>query len=53
MDRCTGCQPTDLDVGITVFGDLADVDAGRVKVEWAWLEDVPGSAMGNSSSSRL
>ncbi|KIW61879.1 hypothetical protein PV05_01950 [Exophiala xenobiotica] len=46
VDRCTGCQPTDLDVTIDTFAMLADVDSGRVDVVWNWLEDVPASAQG-------
>jgi hypothetical protein len=46
VDRCTGCQPTDIDVTINIFGMLADVDQGRVLVEWNWLEDVPANAQG-------
>lgn len=38
VDRCTGCQPTDLDTTITVFAGMADVDQGRVDVTWAWLD---------------
>ncbi|KAJ9602384.1 hypothetical protein H2200_013239 [Cladophialophora chaetospira] len=44
VDRCTGCQPKDLDVTIDTFADLAEVDLGRVLVEWNWLEDVPSGA---------
>ncbi|KAG2420036.1 hypothetical protein HFD88_004834 [Aspergillus terreus] len=41
VDRCVGCKATDLDVSRSVFGQLADLDLGRVVVEWAWLEDAP------------
>ncbi|KAL6250799.1 hypothetical protein RBB50_003102 [Rhinocladiella similis] len=44
VDRCVRCQPTDLDVTIDTFAILADVDLGRVNVEWNWLEDVPAQA---------
>lgn len=44
VDRCTGCQPRDLDITMKVFARLAEVDAGRVPVEWSWLEGVPGAA---------
>lgn len=37
VDRCTGCQPTDLDITQKVFEYMADVDQGRVDVTWAWL----------------
>ncbi len=46
VDRCTGCQPKDIDVTINTFADLADVDQGRVQVEWNWLENVPSDAQG-------
>ena len=46
VDRCTGCQPTDIDITMEVFATLADVDQGRVLVEWNWLEDVPANAQG-------
>lgn len=38
VDRCTGCQPADLDVTISVFTQLAPEDSGRVLMSWAWLE---------------
>jgi expansin (peptidoglycan-binding protein) len=41
VDRCVGCQPTDLDVSTGAFTQLADMAAGRVTVTWAWLEPVP------------
>ena len=44
VDRCTGCEPRDLDITEKVFATLADVDEGRVDVEWSWLEGVPGGA---------
>ncbi|KAK5050920.1 hypothetical protein LTR84_003479 [Exophiala bonariae] len=46
VDRCTGCQPTDIDITMEVFATLADIDQGRVLVEWNWLEDVPENAQG-------
>ncbi|KIV77991.1 hypothetical protein PV11_09762 [Exophiala sideris] len=46
VDRCTGCQAKDLDVTVDSFAMLANVDLGRVSVEWNWLEDVPASAQG-------
>lgn len=33
----------DLDVSPAAFKKLADMDLGRVKVEWAWLQDAPVS----------
>jgi hypothetical protein len=39
-DRCTGCEPTDLDTTVGAFEKLAAVDLGRVDVTWAWLEPV-------------
>lgn len=44
VDRCTGCQPRDLDITEKTFAKLANVDQGRVDVEWSWLEGVPGAA---------
>jgi hypothetical protein len=44
VDRCTGCQPRDLDITEKTFAELANVDQGRVNVEWSWLEGVPGAA---------
>ena len=44
VDRCTGCQPRDLDITLKVFAGLAAVERGRVDVEWSWLEGVPGAA---------
>lgn len=46
VDRCVGCAPRDLDVTEDTFAKLADVALGRVKVEWSWLQDVPGAAGG-------
>ncbi|KAF2475889.1 uncharacterized protein BDR25DRAFT_278636 [Lindgomyces ingoldianus] len=37
VDRCTGCEPTDIDVSPAMFKKLADPDLGRVPVTWAWL----------------
>ncbi len=41
VDRCTGCQPRDLDITEKTFAKLAKVEQGRVNVEWRWLEAVP------------
>lgn len=38
VDRCTGCEPDDLDVTITAFEKLASSEKGRVSVSWAWLD---------------
>jgi hypothetical protein len=40
VDRCTGCEPDDLDTTISVFEKLSDSALGRVDVTWAWLEPV-------------
>lgn len=37
VDRCTGCEPTDLDVSPAMFDKMADHDLGRVTMTWAWL----------------
>lgn len=44
VDRCTGCKATDIDTTRSVFGQLANIDQGRVSVSWSWLEDVPDAA---------
>ncbi|KAI1754321.1 RlpA-like double-psi beta-barrel-protein domain-containing protein-containing protein [Xylaria castorea] len=36
-DRCQGCQKDDLDVPVKVFSQLADPDAGRVRMTWDWV----------------
>ncbi|CAF9942003.1 MAG: hypothetical protein ALECFALPRED_009438 [Alectoria fallacina] len=41
VDRCVGCQATDLDVSPGAFKQLADATLGRVEVTWAWLPPVP------------
>lgn len=46
VDRCVGCVARDLDVTEDTFAKLADVALGRVKVEWSWLDGVPGAASG-------
>ena len=46
VDRCVGCAARDLDITEDTFAKLADVALGRVKVEWSWLENVPGGASG-------
>lgn len=38
VDRCTGCEPDDLDVTISAFEKLASSEKGRVNVNWAWLD---------------
>jgi len=37
VDRCVGCQATDLDLSYSAFDYLADMSLGRVIGEWAWL----------------
>ncbi|PLB49061.1 hypothetical protein P170DRAFT_383648 [Aspergillus steynii IBT 23096] len=41
VDRCVGCDSTDLDVSSAAFKRLADMDLGRVLIEWAWLDKAP------------
>lgn len=41
VDRCVGCAETDLDVTEAVFEKVANLDQGRVPVEWSWLEKSP------------
>jgi len=40
VDRCTGCEPTDLDTTLGAFERLAPSASGRVDVTWAWLQPV-------------
>lgn len=35
VDRCVGCQPTDLDLSLEMFTSLADESLGRVLGSWA------------------
>jgi len=44
VDRCTGCQPTDLDTSLGAFEHVAAQASGRVDVTWAWL---PTAATGS------
>ena len=41
VDRCVGCKATDIDTTTSVFAKLAEIDQGRVTVDWAWLESSP------------
>ena len=41
VDRCTGCQPDDLDTSVGAFESLAPKASGRVDVTWAWLQPTP------------
>ncbi|KAJ9192241.1 hypothetical protein DTO032I3_8438 [Paecilomyces variotii] len=41
VDRCVGCKATDIDTTRSVFSKLANLEQGRVTVEWAWLENAP------------
>ena len=38
VDRCTGCEPTDLDMSPMAFKKLAREVDGRVLATWTWLE---------------
>ncbi|KAI1134294.1 RlpA-like double-psi beta-barrel-protein domain-containing protein-containing protein [Hypoxylon sp. FL0543] len=38
VDRCVGCQATDLDLSIAAFTKLAPQDSGRVLGSWVWLD---------------
>lgn len=37
VDRCVGCQATDLDLSLSVFDSLAEEAQGRVVGSWGWL----------------
>lgn len=41
VDRCEGCKPDDIDMSPAAFEHLADLDEGRVGVEWSWVDPVP------------
>jgi hypothetical protein len=45
MNPGVGCKVKDLDVSPAVFQKLADMDLGRVTVEWSWLEDSPVASL--------
>lgn len=36
-----GCKATDIDTTRSVFSKLANLEQGRVTVDWAWLENAP------------
>ena len=38
VDRCVGCKSTDIDVTTSAFEKLADINLGRVTVQWSWLD---------------
>ncbi|KAH7346801.1 RlpA-like double-psi beta-barrel-protein domain-containing protein-containing protein [Rhexocercosporidium sp. MPI-PUGE-AT-0058] len=38
VDKCMGCEPTDLDLSIKMFTTLAEESLGRVVGSWAWLD---------------
>ena len=38
VDRCVGCAPTDLDLSLSAFEQLALEEDGRVVGSWAWLD---------------
>ncbi|CAG8955803.1 hypothetical protein HYFRA_00011672 [Hymenoscyphus fraxineus] len=38
VDRCTGCEPNDIDLSLDMFTALADEGQGRVLGSWAWLD---------------
>lgn len=40
-DTGVGCDTNDLDVSSAAFKRLADMDLGRVLIEWAWLDEAP------------
>lgn len=41
VDRCSACQPNDLDTSLGAFEMLAAQAQGRVAVTWAWLQPAP------------
>ena len=38
VDRCTRCEPEDVDTTLGTFEVLVPRASGRVDVAWAWLE---------------
>ncbi len=38
VDRCTGCEPNDIDLSLGMFDKIADEGLGRVAGKWAWLD---------------
>ena len=38
VDRCVGCEPTDLDLSLSAFEKVALKENGRVVGSWAWLD---------------
>lgn len=37
VDQCPECKPGDVDLHPGAFAQLADLDAGRVKIEWTYV----------------
>jgi expansin (peptidoglycan-binding protein) len=35
VDKCMGCDSQAIDMSRHMFGDLADLDAGRITVSWS------------------
>ncbi len=38
VDRCEGCEPTDIDLSPGMFNKLAAEELGGIKGEWIWLD---------------
>ena len=36
VDRCTGCNLTDLDMSPDAFTILAALTVGRIQIQWEW-----------------
>ncbi|KAK8244539.1 riboflavin aldehyde-forming enzyme [Phyllosticta capitalensis] len=45
VDRCVGCEKTDLDMSPGAFDEIASAGDGRVDVTWAWLDTIPAGAL--------
>jgi hypothetical protein len=39
VDRCPVCAEYDLDLSPAAYNVLGDPDAGRIEIEWRWLDD--------------
>ncbi|KIM37889.1 hypothetical protein M413DRAFT_13082 [Hebeloma cylindrosporum] len=37
VDKCAGCQPNDIDLSPAAFDQLASRDAGRIAVNWYYV----------------
>ena len=38
VDRCPVCAQYDLDLSPAAYNVLGDEDAGRIEIEWSWID---------------